>query len=211
MPPRPPLGPTGQRLAFRFAREGGRMPPRPPLGPTGQRSAPRFAREGGRPPPPPVLEAAARQRSAVRFAREGGRADGRSGHTSEPMETVLRLVVAGVLGVAVAAKLRSPLDSAEGMSAFGFRSRQGRWLAFGAAVSLELGLAIAIAAGSERALFAAAGLMALYALSMVGAVLRGRVGEPCGCLGEGSRVGWSAVVRNAVLALGFAAVAVLAG
>lgn len=126
------------------------------------------------------------------------------------METIARLAVSGVLLLAAVAKLRVPADSAEGMAAFGFRSPGSRWLALVAAVLVELGLAIAIVAGSERAIFAAAGLMALYALTMLGAVLRGRAGEPCGCFGAESRVSWSAVARNAALAVGFAAVAVLA-
>lgn len=127
------------------------------------------------------------------------------------METVLRLGVAGVLGAAALLKVRTPVASADRMGAFGFRSLQGRWAALVVAVLVELGLAVAIVAGSVEALFAAAGLMALYALTMLGAVLRERVGEPCGCFGEGSRVGLWAVARNLVLAAGFAAVAVLAG
>lgn len=127
------------------------------------------------------------------------------------METVVRLVVAAVLLVAGLAKLRSPRASADAMAAFGFRTLQSRWLAFGFAAVVEIGLAVAIAAGGERALYAAAGLMALYALTMAGAMLRERVGEPCGCFGEGSRVSWWAVARNALLAASFAAVAFLAG
>jgi hypothetical protein len=125
------------------------------------------------------------------------------------METLGRLVVAGVLLVAAAAKLRSPFESADGLAALGFRSRQGRWLALLVAVIAEIGLAIAVLAGSERAIFAAAALMAVYTLTMIGAILRGRVGVPCGCFGARSRVSWGAVARNAALAIGFAAVAVL--
>ncbi len=127
------------------------------------------------------------------------------------METVARLLVAAVLAWAALAKLRSPRASADAMATFGFRTLQGRWLAVLVAVVVELGLAVAIVAGSERAIYAAAGLMALYALTMLGAMLRERIGEPCGCFGEGSRVGWWAVARNAVLAASFAAVAVLSG
>jgi hypothetical protein len=126
------------------------------------------------------------------------------------VELLARLLVAAVLAFAALVKLRAPAASADGMAAFGFRTLQGRWLAFLVAVLVELGLAIAIVADSERALYAAAGLMALYALTMVAALLRERAGEPCGCFGAGSRVSWRAAGRNAALAAGFAAVAVLA-
>jgi hypothetical protein len=125
------------------------------------------------------------------------------------METLGRLAVAAVLLVAAAAKLHSPIESADGLAALGFRSRQGRWAALLVAVVVEIGLAVAVLAGSERAIFAAAGLLTVYTLTMVGAILRGQVGAPCGCFGAGSRVSWSAVARNAALAIGFAAVAVL--
>lgn len=125
------------------------------------------------------------------------------------METLGRIAVAAVLLVAAGAKARSPAASADGMGAFGFRTLQSRWLALVVALVVELGLAVAILAGSERAIYAAAALMAIYALTMLGALLRGRVGSPCGCFGPASRVSWSAVARNALLAAGFAAVAVL--
>lgn len=127
------------------------------------------------------------------------------------METLVRLLVVAVLAFAALAKLRSPGAAADGMAAFGFRSMQSRRLAFGVAVLAELGLAVAIVAGSERAIYAAAALMTLYALTMLGALLRERAGAPCGCFGGGSRVSWWAVARNVALAAGFAAAAVLAG
>ena len=39
--------------------------------------------------------------------------------------------------------------------------------------------------------------MAIFAATMVGAILRGRAGAPCACFGARSTVGWAAVARNA--------------
>ena len=64
-------------------------------------------------------------------------------------------------------------------------------------------------AGSETAAWLAAALMAGFAATMVGAILRGRAGAPCACFGARSTVGWAAVARNALLAAAFAALPAL--
>ena len=51
--------------------------------------------------------------------------------------------------------------------------------------------------------------MAIFAATMVGAILRGRAGAPCACFGARSTVGWPAVARNALLAAAFAALPAL--
>ena len=45
--------------------------------------------------------------------------------------------------------------------------------------------------------------------ALVSALAAGRGGEPCGCFGARSTVGWGSVVRNLALAAGFAAVPLL--
>jgi hypothetical protein len=47
--------------------------------------------------------------------------------------------------------------------------------------------------------------MAMFAATLVGAIMRGRAGAPCACFGTRSTVGWGAVIRNVVLAAAFAA------
>src|SRR5207247_10016373 len=54
-----------------------------------------------------------------------------------------------------------------------------------------------------------AGLVAVFAAVLVGAILRGRAGAPCACFGSRSRVGWLSVARNVALAAAFAAIALL--
>ena len=74
---------------------------------------------------------------------------------------------------------------------------------------LELGLAAGVIAGLSLAVYAAAVLQLCFAAALTWALLRGRLGAPCGCFGPRSRVGPAAVVRNLVLAGGFAAILLL--
>jgi hypothetical protein len=47
--------------------------------------------------------------------------------------------------------------------------------------------------------------MAMFAATMVSAIMRGRAGAPCACFGARSTVSWRGVVRNIGLAAAFAA------
>jgi hypothetical protein len=66
-----------------------------------------------------------------------------------------------------------------------------------------------VIAGSATAAYLAAALMATFAATMIGAILRGRAGAPCACFGARSTVSWAAVARNAILAIAFAALPAL--
>jgi hypothetical protein len=119
---------------------------------------------------------------------------------------VLRLVLAGVLGGAAVAKLASPATSQAALATFGFGEGPLRRLAWASLVALELGLAVGVGAGVDAAAYAAAALMAMFALLLIGALMRGSAGAPCACFGARSRVTPWAVLRNALLAAGFAVV-----
>jgi hypothetical protein len=125
------------------------------------------------------------------------------------VEMGIRLVLAGILVGAAIAKLASPRAGRDAMAGFGFQTAGARALAFWALIAVELGLAVAVVAGSTAAAWLGAALMLLFALTMVGAIMRGRAGEPCGCFGARSRIGWAGVARNLALAAGFTVVAVL--
>jgi Methylamine utilisation protein MauE len=125
------------------------------------------------------------------------------------VEMGLRLVLAGVLIGAAVAKLASPRAGQAALGAFGFETPGARAVAFWSLIAVEIGLAVAVAAGSTEAAWLGAGLMLLFALTMAGAIMRGRAGEPCGCFGARSRIGWPGVARNLGLAAGFTVVAVL--
>jgi hypothetical protein len=84
-----------------------------------------------------------------------------------------------------------------------------RQLRLSAAVVLavvEGALAVALAAGSDEAAYAAAGLLTLFAAALAVALARGRAGAPCACFGARSRVTPWAVGRNLALAAAAAAV-----
>jgi hypothetical protein len=121
----------------------------------------------------------------------------------------LRLTLAGMLGGAALSKLASPRSSAAAMGTFGLPDSALRWVAWGALICAELGLAVGVATGSDTAAYLAAALLTLFGLGLIGALLRGRAGAPCACFGSRSRVGWPAVLRNFALAAAFAAVAML--
>jgi hypothetical protein len=122
------------------------------------------------------------------------------------IEIVVRIALAGVLGGAALAKLASPRSSEAALSTFGFDEGALRRLAWASLIALELGLAIAVAAGIDAAAYGAAALMGLFAALTVSALMQGRVGAPCACFGSRSRVSALAVGRNLALAAGFAAI-----
>ena len=125
------------------------------------------------------------------------------------VEMGVRLLLGGVLVGASAAKLASPRAARDALSGLGFGTPIARGLAFWLLIAVEAGLGVAVVAGSTEAAWLGAGLMLLFALALVGAILRGRAGEPCGCFGARSRIGWPAVGRNLALAAGFTLVAVV--
>ena len=109
-----------------------------------------------------------------------------------------------LLGSAAAKLLGGPQARAA-LRSYGITRDQTQAAAWAALVTLETALAAGVAVGVPGAAEIAAVLMAAFALALVWAISRGRAGKPCGCFGARSRISWSAVVRTAVLAVGFAA------
>lgn len=116
-----------------------------------------------------------------------------------------RLILGGVLLVAAGAKLARPRQATAAMATHGFRTPLTRRLAFAFVVVAETALALGVALGSDEAAYAAAALMAMFALTLGAELLRGKAGEPCGCFGADGKVGWPAIARNLALAAAFAA------
>ena len=117
---------------------------------------------------------------------------------------IARFVLALVLAGSAVLKLASPGSSRASLGTFGIEGEISRWAAWGLLVSIELGLAVGIIAGSDQAAVLAAALMAMFAAALLGALLRGRAGAPCACFGSRSTVSWRSVVRNLALAACFA-------
>ena len=120
------------------------------------------------------------------------------------MELALRCLLAAVLALAAALKLRSPRTSQSALATFGLRAPRLRSAVWSAVVATELVLSGGVALGSHAAAYAASAVSALFAAALALALRRGRGGAPCGCFGSRSRVSWSAVARNVVLAAAFA-------
>jgi len=120
------------------------------------------------------------------------------------LEIVLRFGLCIALAGAALAKLAAPRASIDALSTFGFRESPARPIAWVTLIAIELALALAVALGSDVAAYAAAALMAMFAALTIGALLRGQAGAPCACFGPRSRVSWLGVLRNALLAAGFA-------
>lgn len=127
------------------------------------------------------------------------------------MELIGRLILALVLVAAVVGKLAKPRQATAAMATHGFRTPFARRLAFAFVVAAEAALAVGVALGSDEAAYLAAALMTMFALTLGGEMLRGKAGEPCGCFGGDSKVGWPAIGRNVVLAAAFATVPLLPG
>jgi hypothetical protein len=79
------------------------------------------------------------------------------------LEVAVRLVLGGVLAGASLAKLASPASSRAALSTFGITARRAQAVVFPLLITAELGLAIAVIAGSETAAWLAAALMAAFA------------------------------------------------
>ena len=116
-----------------------------------------------------------------------------------------RIVLALVLAGSAVLKLASPGSSRAALATFEVEGERMRWIGWASLVATELGLAVGVAVGSDQAAWLAAGLLALFAAALVGAILRGRAGAPCACFGSRSTVGWASVFRNLALAACFAA------
>ena len=95
------------------------------------------------------------------------------------------------------------------MATFGVDDARAQWIVWIGLIAAELILAAGVLGGSEAAMLGAAALCALFAATMVGALMRGRAGAPCACFGARSTVSWVAVLRNLALAAAFAALPLL--
>ncbi|HMJ04271.1 MAG TPA: MauE/DoxX family redox-associated membrane protein [Conexibacter sp.] len=120
------------------------------------------------------------------------------------LATVGDVLLGLVLLASAGAKLAAPVSTRAALATFGLATPRARGLAWGAAIVVEGGLGVGVALGSDLAAWAAAALMLAFAGLLARALRRGRVGQPCGCLGPRSRVTPAALARTLTLALAFA-------
>jgi len=118
---------------------------------------------------------------------------------------LLCFLLAAVLLASAAGKLVSGRSGREALGSYGIARPGARAALWGAAIAAEAVLAVGVAAGVPGAAEAAAALLGVFALALAAAIMGGRAGAPCGCFGGGSRIGWPAFTRTALLAAAFAA------
>ena len=121
------------------------------------------------------------------------------------LSTLAGIALGGVLVASASLKLARPRESTAAMATFGFGTPLARRIAWTVAVAAELILGVGVALGDDRAAYAAAGLMLLFALTLGSALMRGAAGAPCACFGGGSKVSGWGIGRNLALAAAFAA------
>ena len=117
---------------------------------------------------------------------------------------LLRFLLAAVLLASAAAKLVAGRSGREALGSYGIAWPRARAALWGGAIAAESVLAVGVAAGLPGAAEAAAALLGVFALGLAAAIMAGRAGAPCGCFGGGSRIGWPAFTRTALLAAAFA-------
>lgn len=112
----------------------------------------------------------------------------------------LALVLLGSAGL----KLAAGPSARSALATYGIPDGNAGGVVWAALVALEAGLAVGVAAGSDRAAWAAAGLLTLFTAAQVVALMNGRAGAPCACFGARGRVGRASAGRAALLAIAFA-------
>lgn len=118
--------------------------------------------------------------------------------------------LAAALAVAAVLKASRPREALVGLEALGVPRGAPPRVVLAGAAGLEGLLALGVATGLALAAYAAAASMALFSALLALALVRGRGGEPCPCFGSRGAIGGRALVRNALLGIGFAALPPLA-
>ena len=116
---------------------------------------------------------------------------------------LLGFVLAAVLLGSAVAKLAAGERGRRALASYGLRGRVAT-AAWAGTIGLEATLGVLVAAGVPGSAEAAALLLGLFTVLLVVAIARGRAGQPCGCFGSRSRIGWGAAGRSACLAAAFA-------
>jgi hypothetical protein len=119
----------------------------------------------------------------------------------------VRIVVAAVLLVAVAGKLRAPQPSRLALANLGVPPTGATWVAWSGALVLELWCLAVVAVAPRGWLVAPALVFTAFAVLLAVALRRGAAGRACGCFGRGGTVSRAAVARNLGLAAALGAVA----
>jgi hypothetical protein len=112
------------------------------------------------------------------------------------------LVLGFVLVASAVLKLADRQGTQAALATYGIRA--GAPLVWSALVAVELALGVAVAGGVDAAAYAAAGLMAIFAVAQGVALATGRGGAPCACFGARGQVSDASITRAVLLAAALA-------
>jgi hypothetical protein len=124
------------------------------------------------------------------------------------VSVVACLIGALVLLSAAGLKLADGHGSRAALATYGLRGETAA-RAWAALVAVELALAVGVGAGVDGAAWAAAGLMAAFAVAQATALISGRAGAPCACFGARGALSHATLGRSVLLAAGFAVLPLL--
>ncbi len=104
------------------------------------------------------------------------------------MNTLVCVWLVLILAAAAGAKAARFRSTADGLATYGINTPRAQVATLGVMITIELGLAGALAAGVPWASWAIAVLFAGFAVLSQLALLAGRAGLPCACFGSASRL-----------------------
>jgi hypothetical protein len=120
------------------------------------------------------------------------------------LSVVASLLLAVVLLTSAGLQLAGGPEARAALATYGIRGEPWAGVAWAALIAVEVGLAIGVAIGSERAAWAAAVLFVVFTAVQAAVLMQGRAGAPCACFGARGRVSRASVGRAALLAAAFA-------
>jgi len=120
------------------------------------------------------------------------------------LSVVASLILALVLLVSAGLKLAGGPEARAALATYGIRGEPWAGVVWAALAAVEAGLAVGVAVGSAGAAYAAALLLAGFAVAQAVVLLQGRAGAPCACFGARGRVSQVSLGRAALLASAFA-------
>jgi hypothetical protein len=120
------------------------------------------------------------------------------------VSVVVCLALGLTLIAAAALKLAGGAPARAALATYGLRDPRAAYAVWAGVSGLELVLGVGVAAGSVAAANAAALLLAGATAVQIGAILSGRAGAPCGCLGAKGTIGKASAGRAAALAAALA-------
>lgn len=118
---------------------------------------------------------------------------------------VAALVLGLVLLAAAGAKAVGGSAARAALASYGIENPAAARGVWAGLIGVELALGVGVAAGLTAAVYGAAALMAAACATQAAALMAGRGGAPCGCLGARGRIGRASVGRAAALAVAYAA------